>query len=81
MSGNKAPKAVSVKSLRDKSLAKLVRKGKQYFDAKDWPNAAKYYVEAWNREPDNKDLLVVIAYLLTQLVCRQQAISVMYYSL
>ncbi len=61
-------------SLKKFTNMKLMKLGKRATAKQDYEAALPFYFELWNREGDNKEVLVVLAFLLTKLAYREQAI-------
>lgn len=60
----------------EKKIRAFLVEGRKYHSQEDWPNALKYYNEAWKLRPDSLELLTLVAYVLTQLDAREQAMEV-----
>ncbi|RMF11983.1 MAG: hypothetical protein D6763_01835 [Alphaproteobacteria bacterium] len=58
-------------------LAQYLRRGHKYMAAGDAENAAKYIVAAWNMDPENFDLLVAVADVLSKVGVRAKALEVL----
>lgn len=67
---------VKTKGKNRKVQEALLQKGRACHMKEDWRGALKYYDEAWGNDPDNLDLLTLVAFALTQLDAREQAMDV-----
>lgn len=70
MSNNKP----EINKLKQFSITKLLKMGKKLMAEQNYQKALAVYSEIWDRKPDDKDILVVLSFLLTKLAYRQQAI-------
>lgn len=71
--GNK-PAAASPQAGR---IAQLCQQGVKAMNRGDWAKAAKSYQQAWELEPENKDLLALVASVLVKQGARDKAIAVL----
>ena len=71
------PKKVAEIGRKAKSAQrKLLEAGRRAHLKEDWRTALRFYDEAWGNDPQNLDLLTLVAYCLTQLDAREQAMNV-----
>lgn len=67
--------AVDKNSLSAKETRKLFKRGNAALNANNYPLAAKHFFKAWEADPDNLDLLTVVAHILTKLGHQAVAIN------
>ena len=75
-SGN-AKVAKKLASKANKKIQNLLIKGHSHQLKSEWEQAAKYYLEAWDYDLENLDILTLVAYVLSQLGVRDKAIAVL----
>lgn len=56
---------------------KLINKAAKYHEQSNWEMAAKLYLAAWDLDPDNTDVLVILSHLMVQLGVRDKAIALL----
>ena len=68
------PTAAAAQAAR---VAQLCQRGKKAMNQGDWARAAEFYQQAWGLEPENKDLLLLVASMLVKQGVRDKAIAVL----
>jgi tetratricopeptide (TPR) repeat protein len=64
----------ALNKLKQFTAAKLLKMGKKYMAEQDFQKSLPIYSEIWDRSPNDKEILVVLSFILTKLAYREQAI-------
>ena len=75
MSKPEQPKAE--RKLKAMPYKKLIKTAQKFYDNEQWEEAAPYFMEVWHRHPDDKEILIVLAFLLSKLGVRAHAIALL----
>ncbi len=64
-------------NLSIKEIRRSLKLGQEFAENKNWPEAVKYLLIAWEAMPDDINILTVLAHALAQLGVREKAIEVL----
>lgn len=62
------------KNLKIVATHKLLKLGKATIENQNYNDALAYYMELWDRDPENTEFIVILSFLLTNLAYRDKAI-------